>query len=87
MSLRCAVGGNDTVAVEGIVGGIVVVVVAAIEERHLSVALVTSYALVYKVPNETSLVLAVGACQVPILLKSAHRVAHSVGIFALYEGS
>ena len=73
-----SVGRDETVAVEVVVGGVVVVVVAAVGVFKCAVGLAAMQRLVYKVPNEAALQLRIFANQVPILLETAARVAHSV---------
>ena len=43
-------------------------------------------ALVYKVPNESTLQSGIFADEVPIFFQAADRVTHSVGIFTLDKG-
>ena len=68
MGVPRAVGGNDTVAVERVVRRIVVVEIAAVEERHTAVGLVADKPLVDEVPDETALVGGVFAHQFPIMV-------------------
>ena len=80
-----AVGGDHAVGVERVVGGVVIIEVAAVEERHAAVGLVAGERLIDEVPDEAALIAGVFAHEVPIAGEAAHRVAHRVGVFALDE--
>ena len=86
MGVEGAVGGNDAIAVEVVVGGRIATGVAAIHPyllaRNLALA---AHGLVYHVPDETALILGILAGQFHVVHEAAHGVAHGVGIFALDE--
>ena len=86
MGIQSAVGGDDTVAVEVMVAGRIAAVVATIGKDFLTRGrILVAQALVYEVPDITTLVLGVLADDVPVLLETTHGVTHGVGILALDE--
>ena len=80
-----AVGANQSVVAEVVVGGIEAVEVTAVGIYFHATFTFPSARLVDEVPDEATLQIRVFANDVPIFFKSALRVAHSVSIFALYE--
>ena len=88
MRIQSAVGGNDAVAVEVVVRGRIASVVAAISKDLLTCnRTLVAHSLVDEVPDVAALILRVFAHQVPILLETSHRVAHSVSILTLDKRS
>ena len=84
MGIETAVGGDDTVAVEVVVGGGIAAVVATIGEDLLASDLaLVAQTLIDEVPDIAALVFRMLADEVPVLLETAHRVTHGVGILAL----
>ena len=77
------VGGDHAVVVERVVGGVVVVEVAAVVERHAAVGLIVGQRLIDVVPDEAALVGRILAHKVPVEVETAHRVAHRVSVLAL----
>ena len=84
MGVQSTVRGNDAVAVEVIVAGRILAVVATIgkdgtpRDRTL-----VAHTLIHEVPDITALILRIFAHQIPIFLEATHRVAHGVSIFTL----
>ena len=88
MWIETAVGGDDAVAVEVIVGGRIASVVATIGKDLLTrQRTLVAQRLVDEVPDEATLILGMLAYELPILLESTHRITHGVGILALDEGT
>ena len=88
LRIRFAVGREKTVAIEVVVGRVVVVIVATIGiGRHSLIERFAAQALVYEVPDESALILRVLPYQLPILLEAAAGVAHSVAVLTLDEGA
>ena len=86
MGVQTAVGGDDAVAVEVIVGGGILAVVATVgEDGATGDGALVAHTLVHKVPDVAALILRILAHQVPVLLEATHRVTHSVGILTLDE--
>ena len=84
MGIQSAVGGDDTVAVEVMVAGRIAAVVATIGKDFLTRGrILVAQALVYEVPDITTLIFGVFADEIPVLLEATHRVTHGVGILAL----
>ena len=85
MRVGYTVGTDESIAIEIVVGGIVVVVVTAIGIDGASLCILSVEGLVDEVPDETALELGVFAHQVPILLKATTRVTHGMVVLTLYE--
>ena len=85
MGVGHTVGTDESVAIEVVVGGIVVVVVAAIGVDGAPLSVLSVQCLVDKVPDESALELGIAAHEVPILLESATRVAHGMVVLTLDE--
>ena len=84
MGIETAIGGDDTVAVEVVVGGGIAAVVATIgEDLFASDLALVAQTLIDEVPDIAALVFRMLADEVPVLLETAHRVTHGVGILAL----
>ena len=84
MGIETAVGGDDTITVEVVVGGGIAAVVATESEDLLASDLaLVAQTLIDEVPDIATLVFRIGADDVPVLLESTHRVTHGVGILAL----
>ena len=84
MGIQTTVWSNDTVAVEVMVCGRITSVVTS-ESKDLftrNTALVAQ-ALIHEVPDIAALILGVLSDDVPILLKTTHRVTHGMGILTL----
>ena len=86
MRIGHAVGTYQSVAVEVVVARVVVVEVATIIIGPLISLAFHAQTLVNEVPDESALILRIFADELPIFLESTARIAHSVRIFALYEG-
>ena len=86
MRIQTTVWSDDAVAVEVVIGGRIASVVPTIGENLLArnLALVAQ-ALIDKVPDKATLIFRILANEVPILLETTHRVAHSVSILTLDE--
>ena len=78
-----AVGGQYAVAAEGAVGGVDGVVVAAVAVGQPPFGVAPCEGLVGEVPDKPALIFRFATYHVPILLESAQRIAHGVGVFAL----
>ena len=85
MGIRHTVGAYHAIAAEVVVRGIIAVEVAAVGINFHAALASPAQRLVNPIPYKTALQRRVPAYQVPILLETAARVAHCVGIFALYE--
>ena len=86
MRIETAVGGDDAVAVEVIVRGGILAVVATIgEDGATRDGALVAHTLVHEVPDVATLILRILAYQVPVLLEATHGVTHSVGILTLDE--
>ena len=85
--MQAAVRGDDAVAIEGAVGRVVVVQVAAEDVDVVRPGLVGRPAerLVHEVPDEAALAARLAAGDVPVLLEIAHGIAHRVRVLALDE--
>ena len=84
MGMPGPVGGDDTVAVEGVVGRIVVVEVAAKGVDVAGARFVRRPAdgLVHEVPDAAALQFRILPEEIHIILEAAHRVAHGMRILA-----
>ena len=86
MGVETTVGGDDAVAVEVIVAGRILAVVATIgEDLTTRDRALVAHALIYEVPDITTLILRILTHQVPVLLEATHGVTHGVGILTLDE--
>ena len=86
MRIQAAVGGDDAVAVEVVVRGRIAAVVTTISKNFLTRnTTLVAKSLVHEVPDVAALILRILAYQIPILLESSHRVAHSMSILTLNE--
>ena len=86
MWVQSAVRCDDTVTVKVVVGCRIAAVIATIGKYLLTCNLtLVAQALVYKVPDVSTLINRILADKLPVLLESTHRVTHSVGIFTLYQ--
>ena len=84
MGIQPAVWGDDTVAVEVIVaGGILAVVATVCEYLATRDGALVAHTLIHEVPDIAALILRILAHQIPIFLEATHRVAHGVSIFTL----
>ena len=86
MGVVATVGSDDTITIEVVVRSGVAAIVTAIGEDLLTLLVGVAEALIYEVPDETTLQSGVFADEVPILLQATNRVTHGVGILALDEG-
>ena len=86
MGMQRPVAGDDAVAVERSVAGVVVVVVAAEGEDMVGAVNGgidrTVERLIDEIPDAAPLEGGIFAHEVPILFEPAHRIAHRVGVFA-----
>ena len=87
MRMQAAVRGNDAVAVERCIRGIVIVEITA-EDKHVIGPAILAVdrppeGLIHEIPDTTALEQGILAEQIPVFLESAQRIAHRVGIFAL----
>ena len=83
--IRYPVRAYQTVVTEIIVRTIVLIKISAIRIYFNTVFIFPTHRLVNKVPNEPTLEFRIFTYQVPIFFESTHRIAHSMGIFALYK--
>ena len=83
MRIGHAVGADQTVVAEVLVGSVIVVEVAAIGIDGHAVFAGPADRLVNEIPDVASLIFRILADEVPVFLESALRVTHGVGIFAL----
>ena len=83
--IRYPVRAYQTVVTEIIVRTIVLIKISAIRIYFNTVFIFPTHRLVNKVPNKPTLEFRIFTYQVPIFFESTHRIAHSMGIFALYK--
>ena len=88
MGIQSAVRSDDTIAVEVIIRGRILAIVAAIgKDGATRDGTLVAHTLVHEVPNVAALVLGILADDVPVLLETAHGVTHRVGVFTLNQGA
>ena len=88
MGIQPPVRRYNTVAVEIIVRSRIAPIVTSIGENLLTRnRTLVAQGLVDEVPDKATLILGILADEVPILLEATHRVAHSVRVLALDEGT
>ena len=84
-----ALCGNETVAHEGCVARVLVIVVASERENVVGAVFLCVRRLVkrlvHKIPDAAALERRIFADKVPVFLEASHGVAHRVRVFAHYE--
>ena len=86
MGIESAIGSNEAVAVEVMIGSGIAPVVAAVGEDLLACdGALVAQTLIDEVPDIATLILGVLADDVPVLLEAAHGVTHRVGVLTLDE--
>ena len=86
MRIQTTVGGDDTVAVEVIVGSRITAIVTTIGEDLLASNLtLVAQTLIHKIPDIATLIFRILTDDVPILLEATHRVTHRMGILTLNQ--
>ena len=86
MWIQTAIGRDDTIAVEVVVGSRIASIVTTISEDFLTGnRTLIAHALIDEVPDVTTLVRRILADNLPVLLKASHRITHGVGIFTLNQ--
>ena len=87
MRIGYAVGTDKTIVTEIDIAGIKAVEVTAIGINHLTVLTGPTNGLVYKIPNETTLIFGIFANHIPIFFETAFRITHGMRILTLNERS
>ena len=71
--MRCAVGSDDTIAVEVVVGCRVAAKVATIGHDFLTCySALGAHTLIHEVPDETTLILGIFSYDAPVFVETAH---------------
>ena len=83
--MRLAVGGNEAVAVEVVVGSGITSEVATICKDLVTSLARAADGLVHEVPDKAALILGLCTYGIPVLLETTHGIAHGMRIFALDE--
>ena len=85
MRIGQTVGTEQPIAVEVVVRRVIAIVVAAVGEMFSAVSVLAAQSLICKIPYKAALKFRICASQVPVVLETAHRVAHGMSILALDE--